>query len=84
MAEATLNDVLVAIARLEAKQDAMMKQLDELSKTSDQHWKKIGELETKLALLEQRQGPKIHWTGVVGPILGIAALLAAYVTYIVK
>ena len=84
MAEATLNDVLVAIARLEAKQDAMMKQLDELSKTSDQHWKKIGELETKLALLEQRQGPKIHWTGIVGPILGIAALLAAYVTYIVK
>ena len=84
MAEATLNDVLVAIARLEAKQDAMMKQLDELSKTSDQHWKKIGELETKLALLEQRQGPKIHWTGVVGPILGIVALVAAYVTYIVK
>ena len=84
MAEATLNDVLVAIARLEAKQDAMMKQLDELSKTSDQHWKKIGELETKLALLEQRQGPKVHWTGIVGPILGIAALVAAYVTYIVK
>ena len=84
MAEATLNDVLVAIARLEAKQDAMMKQLDELSKTSDQHWKKIGELETKLALLEKRQGPKVHWTGIVGPILGIAALLAAYVTYIVK
>ena len=84
MAEATLNDVLVAIARLEAKQDAMMKQLDELSNTSDQHWKKIGELETKLALLEQRQGPKVHWTGIVGPILGIAALLAAYVTYIVK
>lgn len=84
MAEPTLNDVLIAIARLEAKQDAMMKQLDELSKTSDQHWKRINEIETKLALLEQRQGPRIHWTGIVGPILGIAALLAAYVTYIVK
>ena len=84
MAEPTLNDVLVAIARLEAKQDAMMKQLDELSKTSDQHWKRINEIETKLALLEQRQGPRIHWTGIVGPLLGIAALLAAYVTYIVK
>lgn len=84
MAEPTLNDVLVAIARLEAKQDAMMKQLDELSKTSDQHWKRINEIETKLALLEQRQGPRVHWTGVIGPLLGIVALIAAYVTYIVK
>lgn len=84
MAEPTLNDVLIAIARLEAKQDAMMKQLDELSKTSDQHWKRITEIETKLALLEQRQGPRVHWTGIIGPILGIVALIAAYVTYIVK
>ena len=84
MAEPTLNDVLIAIARIEAKQDAMMKQLDELSKTSDQHWKRINEIETKLALLEQRQGPRVHWTSIVGPILGIVALIAAYVTYIVK
>lgn len=84
MAEPTLNDVLIAIARIEAKQDAMMKQLDELSKTSDQHWKRINEIETKLALLEQRQGPRVHWTGIIGPILGIVALIAAYVTYIVK
>ena len=84
MPEVTLNDVLVAIARLETKQDATMKQLEELSKTTDQQWKKIGELETKLALLEQRQGPRVHWTGIIGPILGIVALIAAYVTYIVK
>ena len=84
MAEPTLSEILVAIARLEAKQDQMMQKLDELSKTSDQHWKRINEIETKIALLEQRQGPRVHWTGIVGPILGIAALLAAYVTYIVK
>ena len=84
MADVTLNDLLVAIRVVEAKQDAMMKQLDELSKTSDQHWKRINEIETKLALLEQRQGPRVHWTSIVGPILGIVALIAAYVTYIVK
>jgi len=84
MSEVTLQDIAVAIARLETKQDAMMKQLEELTKTTDQHWKKIGELETKLALLEQRQGPKVHWTAWVGPILGVVALIAAYVTYIVK
>jgi uncharacterized coiled-coil protein SlyX len=84
MAEPTLSEILVAIARLEAKQDQMMQKLDELSKTSDQHWKRINEIETKLALLEQRQGPRVHWTGVIGPVLGIVALIAAYVTYIVK
>lgn len=84
MAEPTLSEILVAIARLEAKQDQMMQKLDELSKTSDQHWKRINEIETKLALLEQRQGPRVHWTGIIGPLLGIVALIAAYVTYIVK
>jgi hypothetical protein len=75
--EPTLNDVLIAIARLEAKQDAMMKQLDELSKTSDQHWKRINEIETKLALLEQRQGPRVHWvTWVVGIVAALGFVLA--------
>lgn len=77
MAEVTLNDVLVAIARIEAKQDAMMKQLDELSKTSDQHWKRINEIETKLAVIEQRQGPKIHWvTWVVAVVAALGFVLA--------
>jgi len=84
MSEVTLQDIAVAIARMETKQDAMMKQLEELSKTTDQHWKRINEIETKIALLEQRQGPRVHWTSIVGPILGIVALVAAYVTYIVK
>jgi septal ring factor EnvC (AmiA/AmiB activator) len=75
--EPTLNDVLVAIARLEAKQDAMMKQLDDLSKTSDQHWKRINEIETKLAVLEQRQGPRVHWvTWVVGIVAALGFVLA--------
>jgi septal ring factor EnvC (AmiA/AmiB activator) len=77
MAEPTLNDVLIAIARLEAKQDAMMKQLDDLSKTSDQHWKRINDIETKLALLEQRQGPRVHWvTWVVGIVAALGFVLA--------
>ena len=84
MSEPTLNDILIALARLESKQDQMMEKLDRLEKTTDTHWKKISEIETKVALLEQRQGPRVHWTGIVGPILGIVALIAAYVTYIVK
>ena len=84
MPEVTLQDIAIAIARMETKQDQMMKQLEELTKTTDQHWKRINDIETKIALLEQRQGPKIHWTGIVSPIIGIVALIAAYVTYVVK
>jgi len=77
MPEPTLNDVLIAIARLEAKQDAMMKQLDDLSKTSDQHWKRINEIETKLALLEQRQPPRVPLiTWIVGAVAVLAFVLA--------
>lgn len=75
--EPTLNDVLIAIARLEAKQDAMMKQLNDLSRTSEQHWKRINEIEMKLARLEERQGPKIHWvTWIVAVVAALGFVLA--------
>lgn len=80
----TLNDLLVAIRVVEAKQDAMMKQLDELSKTSDQHWKRINDIETKLALLEERQGPKVHFTTWVAMVVGTLGFIAAFVTWVVK
>lgn len=61
MTEATIGDVLVYLARLESKSDAMMEKLDRLERATDNHVKKIADLETKIALLEQRQGPQIHW-----------------------
>ena len=41
MAAPTLGDVLVALARLEAKQDAMMSAIERLREETDVHWKKI-------------------------------------------
>lgn len=82
MPEVTLNDILIALTRLEGKQDAMMEKLDKLEKTTDTHWKKISEIETKLALLEQRQGPKVHWlTWVIG-VIAILGFVAAFVNYV--
>lgn len=72
--EPTLVDLMVALARLESKTDTVMKQLDELSKVSDQHWKRINDIENKLARLEERQGPKIHW---ITWIIGFVALFSA-------
>jgi phage shock protein A len=84
MAESTISSLELILARIEGKQDAMMEKLDRLEKQTDTHWKKIAELETKIAVLEQRQGPKVHWSSIVGPLVGIAAFVAAYVTYITK
>lgn len=84
MPDVTLNDLLVAIRVVEAKQDAIMKQIDDLSKTSDQHWKRINDIETKLALLEQRQGPRVHWSSWVAVVVGALGFIAAFVTWVVK
>jgi hypothetical protein len=52
MSEPTLNDILVALARLESKQDAMMEKLDKLERVTDTHWKKISDMEAELAVLK--------------------------------
>ncbi len=73
-----MSDAIETIlARIEAKQDAMMEKLDRLEKTTDTHWKKIAELETKLAVLEQRQGPRVHWLTVVVGIVAIVGFVLA-------
>lgn len=85
MSEPTLNDILIALTRLEAKQDAMMEKLDKLEKTSDTHWKKISEIEAELAVLkakanEPKPEPEKHkpW----GVILAVGVSVATFVIMI--
>jgi hypothetical protein len=73
MVAPTLGDILVALARLEAKQDAMMEKLDRLEKATDSHYKKIADLESKVAVLESQRGPRIHWITILVGILGLVA-----------
>lgn len=72
MAAPTLTDVLVACSRLEAKQDAMMQALERLRDESDGHYKRIAELESKIAVLESQRAPKVHWITI---LVGILALV---------
>jgi hypothetical protein len=72
VAAPTLTDVLVACSRLEAKQDAMMQALERLRDESDGHYKRIAELESKIAVLESQRGPKVHWITI---LVGILALV---------
>jgi hypothetical protein len=72
MVAPTLGDILVALARLEAKQDAMMEKLDRLEKATDSHYKRIADLEQKIAVLESRSGPRVHWVTI---LVGVLALV---------
>ena len=85
MSEPTLNDVLLAVARLEVKQDQIMTAIERLREETDTHWRKIGDLEKKIAVLESQKQPKIHWLTIVVGILavigfGLAILDRIYTT----
>ena len=83
MSEPTLNDILVAIARFEAKQDAMMEKLDKLEKTSDTHWKKISEIEAELAVLKAKANqPEPEPKKPLGVILAVGVSVATFVIMI--
>lgn len=82
MSEPTLSDILVAIARFEAKQDAMMEKLDKLEKTSDNHWKKISEIEAELAVLKAKANeptPEPEKPRPWGVILAVAVSVATFI-----
>jgi len=72
MAAPTLTDVLVACSRLEAKQDAMMQALERLRDESDGHYRRIAELEQKIAVLESQRGPRVH---IITILVGIIAVV---------
>jgi len=84
MADVTLNDILVKLEGLSVKQDLMMTKLDDLSKISDQHWKRINEIETKLALLEQRQPPRVHVSVWILATIAVLGFIASFVTFVTK
>jgi septal ring factor EnvC (AmiA/AmiB activator) len=72
MAAPTLADVLLALARLEVKQDHLMSAIERLREETDVHWKKIADLEQKIAVLESQRGPRVHWITI---LVGVIALV---------
>ena len=82
MSEPTLNDILVAIARFEAKQDAMMEKLERLEKTTDNHWKKISEIEAELAVLKSKAATPVETKKPWGVILAVGVSVATFIIMI--
>lgn len=50
-----------------------MSAIERLREETDVHWKKIADLESKIAVLESQRQPKIHWLTIV---VGIVAVVA--------
>jgi septal ring factor EnvC (AmiA/AmiB activator) len=72
MAAPTLGDVLLALARLEVKQDGLMSAIERLREETDVHWKKIADLEQKIAVLESQRQPRVH---IITILVGIIAVV---------
>jgi hypothetical protein len=50
----------------------MMQALERLRDESDGHYRRIAELEQKIAVLESQRGPRVHWVTI---LVGILALV---------
>ena len=71
MAAPTLADVLLALARLEVKQDGLMSAIERLREETDVHWKKIADLEQKIAVLESQRQPRVHIITILVAIIAV-------------
>jgi hypothetical protein len=81
--EITLQTIYIHLVRLEAKMDEIGRSLDKQQVEIDRHWKKLSEHDKAIALLEQRQSPRVHptvWVLAVIAILGFVASFATWVT----
>jgi carbonic anhydrase len=95
MPEPTINDILVILARLEQKQDAMNDKLDKLESQTEEkfrivekqvgsQWNKLNEHEVAIQLLKDRQPVKSHWSSTVSGLVALSAFLFALITYLIN
>ena len=84
MPEPTINDVLLILARLEQKMEAVTTGLAELKQTTESQWERLNKHEVDIELLKQRQGPKAHVTAWVSSGAALIASLAAFIIWVVK
>ena len=83
MPEQTVNDILVALARLETKLDTLGQQFQKVEADVERQWKKLADHDVELERLRSTQPktPIATWLLVSIAVLGF---IAAFVQYIVK
>jgi hypothetical protein len=83
MPENTVNDILVALARLETKVDNLRQQFQKVEVDVERQWKKLADHDVELEKLRSAQPktPIATWLLVSVAVLGF---IAAFVQYVVK
>lgn len=77
MTDVSLTELAVAIGRIEEGVKNMNGRLQKVAEIAEEHEDTIGKHETRLALLEQRQGPRLHWLTVLVGIVAVAGFALA-------
>lgn len=67
-------EVAVTLGRIEEGIKGLRESVDRLLTSSEKHDTTLGAHEARLAVLESKQGPKIHWLTIV---VGVVAVLGA-------
>lgn len=80
--EVTLQTLFIHITRMEAKLDEISRSLDKHTVDLDRQWKKLSEHDKAIALLEQRQSPKVHPTVWVLATVAVLGFVASFVTWV--
>lgn len=80
--EITLNTLFVHITRMEAKLDEISRSLDKQQVEIDRHWKKLSEHDKAIALLEQRQAPRVHPTVWILATVAVLGFVASFITWV--
>jgi hypothetical protein len=65
----------VAIGRIEEMVKSMNEKLARIDETTERQWERIGQLETDIAILKSKQGPKVPWVTYAAGIAALAALI---------
>lgn len=84
MSDITLQDILVHLTRLETKMDQIKDSLAKQELEIDRHWKKLSEHDKAIALLEQRQSPRVHPTTWVLATIAVLGFIASFVTWVIN
>lgn len=80
--EVTLHTLFIHITRMETKLDEISRSLDKQQLEIDRHWKKLSEHDKAIALLEQRQAPRVHPTTWILATVAVLGFIASFITWV--
>lgn len=69
------TSLAVAIGRIEEMVKSMNEKLARIDETTERQWERIGQLETEIAIIKSKQGPKVPWVTYAAGVAALAALV---------